>query len=62
MWLEEPHGFARNSFWHYDKEGSSDALLRYTLDSSRSADILSQFVSGRILNFMPCTPLKSAVS
>ncbi len=28
------HGFARNSFWHYDEEGSSDALLRYTLDSS----------------------------
>lgn len=41
------HGFARNSFWHYDKEGSSDALLRYTLDSSEiNADILSQFVSG----------------
>ena len=41
------HGFARNSFWHYDEEGSSDVLLRYTLDSSEiGADILSQFVSG----------------
>lgn len=41
------HGFARNSFWHYDEEGSSDTLLRYTLDSSEiDADILSQFVSG----------------
>ena len=41
------HGFARNSFWHYDEEGSTGARLRYTLDSSEiDADILSQFVSG----------------
>ncbi|OZG57681.1 D-hexose-6-phosphate mutarotase [Bifidobacterium tissieri] len=28
------HGFGRISFWHYDKDTSTDAFARYTLDSA----------------------------
>lgn len=57
------HGFARNSFWHYDKEGSSDAFCAIHWIPARSTQIYfpSLFLD-RILNFMPFTPLKSAVS